>query len=91
MGLMSLTGLLLVGSGLWGDRDRGRARCPKCWYDMRGTVPRLECPECGHDAGQKEQLYCDRALPWQIAIGALLVCFALLALLFMLVVSGLRW
>ena len=34
-------GLLLVFWGLWGDRSRGRPRCPKCWYDMRGTVLEL--------------------------------------------------
>ena len=31
-------GVLLVLWGLWGDRSKGRPRCPKCWYDMRGTV-----------------------------------------------------
>jgi hypothetical protein len=38
-----LAGLLLVGGGwlfawaLFWDRSRGRRRCPKCWYDLRGT------------------------------------------------------
>ena len=45
--VVPLVGLLLVVWGLWGDRSKGRPRCPKCWYDMRGTVPRLVCPECG--------------------------------------------
>ena len=49
-------GSLIICWGLWGDRSKGRVRCPKCWYDMRGTVPRLECPECGHDAKQKRLL-----------------------------------
>ena len=46
-------GLLLVCWGLWGDRSKGRPRCPKCWYDLRGSLPRLECPECGHDGKQE--------------------------------------
>ena len=37
--LIPAIGLLLVRSGLWGDRSKGRPRCPKCWYDMRGHVP----------------------------------------------------
>ena len=41
-----LVGLLLICSGLWGDRSKGRPRCPKCWYDMRGTVVELVCAEC---------------------------------------------
>jgi hypothetical protein len=53
--LIPAIGLLLVCWGLWGDRSKGRSRCPKCWYDMRGTAPRLECPECGHDAGQERR------------------------------------
>ena len=39
--VVPLLGLLLVCWGLWGDRSRGRPRCPKCWYDMRGSMPRV--------------------------------------------------
>jgi hypothetical protein len=53
---VAVIGLLLVYWGLWGDRSKGRARCPRCWYDMRGTLPKLECPECGHDARQAHRL-----------------------------------
>ena len=31
--------LLLVCWRLWDNRSKGRPCCPKCWYDMRGTVP----------------------------------------------------
>jgi hypothetical protein len=57
--------VLLVGAGmlvlwgLFGDRCRGRSRCPKCWYDMRGRRAGREgliCPECGHDAGYEKRL-----------------------------------
>ena len=58
--LIPLAGLLLVCWGLWGDRSKGRPRCPKCWYDMRGSLPKLECPECGHDAKQERHLYRNR-------------------------------
>ena len=36
--VVPLVGVLLVYSGLWGDRSKGRARCSKYWYEMRGTV-----------------------------------------------------
>ena len=62
-------GLLLVCFGLWGDRSRGRPRCPKCWYDMRGTVPRLECPECGHAPGSEQRLYRTRRRWRRIVVG----------------------
>ena len=78
--LVPAVGLLLVCWGLWGDRSKGRVRCPKCWYDMRGTLPRLVCPECGHDAGQEAQLYLDRWRPWLIALGLLIVLGGLLLL-----------
>ena len=64
---------LLICSGVWGDRSRGRPRCPKCWYDMRGSMPRLECPECGHDAKQERRLYRNRRGWRRIALGIVLV------------------
>ena len=70
---VTLIGLLLVCWGLWGDRSMGRARCPKCWYDMRGTLPKLECPECGHDAKQERGLYRNRRGWRRIVVGVLLV------------------
>ena len=51
--MVALVGLLLVCWGLWGDRSKGRPRCPKCWYDMRGTVRRLGCPAGTQRADQK--------------------------------------
>ena len=71
--LVPLVGLLLVARGLWGDRSKGRPRCPKCWYDMRGTVPRLECPECGHAPGSERGLYRNRRGRWRIVLGTMLV------------------
>ena len=71
--LGSIIGVLLIDWGLWGDRSKGRPRCPKCWYDMRGTVPRLVCPECGHDALQEEQLYLRRPRPELVRAGVFLL------------------
>ena len=81
----SVIGVVVLGDfvirlGVRGDRSDGRARCPKCWYDMRGTLPRLVCPECGHDARQEAQLYLDRSRPWLIALGLLIVLGGLLLL-----------
>jgi hypothetical protein len=71
--VVTQVGLLLVYRGLWGDRSKGRVRCPKCWYDMRGTVPRLECPECGHDAGEKCRLHKHHRRWGRFVIGVVLV------------------
>lgn len=43
-GLVALGVAMAVWALLW-DRARGRVRCPRCWYDMRGGG--LVCPECG--------------------------------------------
>ena len=44
---LCLAGMVLTGWGLFGDRSRGRRRCPNCWYDMRKTDS-LTCSECGN-------------------------------------------
>ena len=38
LALWCLVALALLLWGLLGDRSRGRPRCPKCWYDLRGAV-----------------------------------------------------
>lgn len=45
--------------GLFGDRARGRRRCPKCWYNMIGS-PGMMCPECGFAARRERQFHRDR-------------------------------
>ena len=54
----------LVWWGFYGDRSKGRARCPKCWYDMRGTVPKLVCPECGRLVAWVHYRQLSAALGW---------------------------
>src|SRR6187401_722611 len=60
LGLVLFAGAAFAGWGLFGDRSKGRARCPRCRYDMRGRRPEpsgLICPECGYDALKERQLY----------------------------------
>jgi len=71
--LVPAVGSVLICWGLWGDRSKGRARCPKCWYDMRGSLPKLECPECGHDVEHERQLYRNRRHWWPLFLGIVLV------------------
>ena len=44
-----------------------------CWYDMRGSLPSLECPECGYDAGQERRLRLNRRGWRRMVVGAVLV------------------
>ena len=71
--VVPLVGVLLLCWGLWGDRSKGRARCPKCWYDMRGSLPSLVCPECGHAPGSEHQLYRSRRRWARVVVGVGLV------------------
>jgi HEAT repeat protein len=61
--------------GVWayrGDRSKGRRRCPKCWYDMRGlSVPR--CPECGWEIPHERHLYRSRRQKRLVAVAAVIV------------------
>ena len=45
---------------------------------MRGTVPRLVCPECGQGAGREQQFYLDRRRPRLIVLGWVIAILALL-------------
>jgi hypothetical protein len=74
-GLLALAGIVLLVWALRGDRSRGRRRCPRCWYDMSGSLESLTCSECGHAARDDRQLYRPRRR-WRWAIGA---CMLLLA------------
>lgn len=65
------------------DRSRGRARCPRCWYDMgalidpSGSTPLrvATCPECGHAPRRVRDFYRTR----RRRIPALLALLLLLA------------
>lgn len=49
----AIGGVMLAAWGLWSDRSSGRRRCPRCWYDLRGT-PGMRCSECGRE-GRSER------------------------------------
>lgn len=59
-GVLALVVLLLLWFAVWRGRSRGRARCPRCWYDMSGSVagdPSFTCPECGRSISRPRKLY----------------------------------
>lgn len=70
-GVLIALGLFLLWLFLFSDRSRGRRRCPKCWYDLRGT-PGLRCSECGFEARRERALFRTRRR-WRAASAAMLV------------------
>ncbi len=70
-------------AGWWFDPARGRARCPRCWYDMPGAVPvagvqfqKVCCPECGGSIGRFGELYRTRrkgGMLWLAGVVGLLI------------------
>lgn len=70
--LLGAAGLALLIWALWGDRARGRRRCPKCWYDLSATGG-LTCPECGRTAKNERRLHRTRRRRSWAALGLLLV------------------
>lgn len=70
--------IVVACKGLWGDRARGRKRCPRCWYDMAGVAAagRLVCPECGHEAKKAADLERARVSRRTIVGAGLLVLLA---------------
>ena len=76
--VLFLGAIALLYWGLWGDRSKGRLRCPKCWYDMTGSVEagKLECPECGKDAGVEKRLKKNHRRWWAMVVAVVLVSVA---------------
>jgi len=64
-------GVALTLSGLFGDRARGRPRCPRCWFDMSGT-PGMTCGECGRTARSARDLLRTRKRPVRTIAGLLM-------------------
>lgn len=71
-GVLGALGLVVLARAVWGDRSKGRRRCPKCWYDMAGA-PSLVCPECGKDAGDEKRLLRTRRRKRWMAVGVLVM------------------
>jgi hypothetical protein len=58
--VFALAAMALAWLALFGDKPRGKARCPKCWYelgtlDSPPTLP-VTCPECGKRVERPRQL-----------------------------------
>src|SRR5262245_36878945 len=70
-GVLIALDVFLIWLYLFSDRARGRRRCPKCWYDLRGT-PGLTCSECGYVARREWALFRTRRR-WRAGVLALLV------------------
>lgn len=78
--LFAAAGIVILLWALFGDRSRGRKRCPRCWYDMSGAAPapgdggppRFTCPECGRGIIGEQQLRRSRRR-WRWAIVAALL------------------
>lgn len=72
-----------IGLFLWSlfwDRSRGRLRCRKCWYDMKGvtahkSAPPWTCPECGRSTSNVRQLHRTRRR-WRFLAPALTLLIA---------------
>ena len=69
--LLAGVGLGMLGWSLFWDRSCGRRRCPKCWYEMRGTKG-LRCSECGYKAKREKRLFSTRRR-WRAALLAFLL------------------
>ncbi len=67
-------GLVALALAVWGcrfDSSKGRARCPRCWYDLttarriaNSTGVRGNCSECGLHIGQDRDYFHPRANRW---------------------------
>lgn len=75
-------GTLLFLWSMFRDRSGGRARCPKCWYDLAGLVnPEattpwpVTCPECGRKMERDSQTRRTRR-HWKPAVLALVLMLA---------------
>ncbi len=66
IGAAALGAAAILFVALFGDRARGRKRCPKCWYDMSGAAGAtgggtgdgaIVCPECGKRIAREKELF----------------------------------
>ncbi len=75
--LVSAAGVYIAFRAVFGDRARGRRRCPKCWYDLRGAEPTptapVKCPECGRATTRLRDLQRTRRRPLTALAGLLII------------------
>ena len=72
-GVIALSLTLYATWALFGDRARGRRRCPKCGHPF-GDLPGLRCPECGFESRTDRDLLKTRR-HWARAATALALLF----------------
>jgi hypothetical protein len=70
--VVAVAGLVLFVIALRGDPARGRRRCPRCWYDLRGT-PGMTCSECGFTGASELDFLRTRRHRWMLIAGPLLL------------------
>ncbi len=70
-------GLLGVLWAFFGDRDRRRPHCRRCWYTLTPHVERaglpVTCPECGSEHRSLRQLRKPRRRYWQARLAVVVV------------------
>jgi hypothetical protein len=74
VGGLCLFGAAVTAYALFGDRARGRARCPACWQFMEGCQG-LRCQACGHVVWAHPDLLRTRR-HWILAALGALTCAA---------------
>lgn len=66
---VALIAAALIARGTYGERSKGRRRCPSCWYPIR--TENLTCPECGHTAKSAQDFFRTRRNRKVVLLGVL--------------------
>ena len=74
-GVIECVLLLYLLWSLFGDRSKGRKRCPSCAHPF-GDLSGTRCPECGNDAQEERNLYATRR-HWARAFTAIVLMFSI--------------
>ncbi|MFM8732248.1 MAG: hypothetical protein ACKOGJ_07000, partial [Phycisphaerales bacterium] len=86
--LVCAAGIGVTWWALFGDKARGRRRCPRCWHDLSGTTGRT-CGECGFEAHDEPELFATRRR-WPIAVASVAFILAVAGWVRLTVLDG-RW
>ncbi|MFM8785345.1 MAG: hypothetical protein ACKOFI_09415, partial [Phycisphaerales bacterium] len=86
--LVCAAGIGVTWWALFGDKARGRRRCPRCWHDLSGT-PGRTCGECGFEAHDEPELFATRRR-WPIAVASVAFILVVAGWVRLTVLDG-RW